>query len=718
MHANQANLQDPHATNFDSLFNPRGVAIVGASADPSRIGGQPIQALQAAGYAGTILPVNPKYEEIAGLKCYPGIDAIDRPCDVAILAVAARYVIDAIEACGRRGIRFAIVLSGGFKETGDEGAALQLALTEAAGRSGVRVIGPNCQGMVSIPSRVFAAFGSICGELDLPQGMVSMAFQSGGFGFAIATLCAAEGVGFRTCISTGNEADLTTPDLLEAFIDDPGTRIVSGYIEGVADGRRLLQVGRKALEAGKPIILWKGGNTESGAKAAASHTANMTGRYDIYRAAFRQAGIIEAHDVHEMTDLFKLFSTGRLPSGNRIGVLSISGGSGIVFADRAVERGLQLPDFSPNTAEKLAEIVPNFGSATNPVDITAGVFNDVSLFTRALKVVLEDESIDQLALLLASIPGKTALTAAKAIVEVAAHTDKPVLVGWSVRRERAKEAYEILEAAGIPIVPTPVRLAHAAAGTAQYSVVRSRLLQRPAAETQGYQTLKLPDIEAGALSEHASKAILEAAGIQASRDVMVKPGQDFLSQVEGMTYPLVVKILSPDIVHKTEAGGVRLGIRNAEELCGAVDGVYAAVHVHAPHARLDGVLISEMIEDGVEAIAGVVNDDAFGPTVVLGLGGIFTEVLKDVTFRVAPFGEDTAHDMLAELRGRALFDGVRGAPPADVGALAKALANLSQFAWQARERLLELDLNPLLVRPEGKGVVAVDALMIFGNPKQ
>ncbi|KAA3621674.1 MAG: CoA-binding protein [Proteobacteria bacterium] len=699
---------------FERLLNPRGVAVVGASENLNRIGGQPIKALVDAGYSGNILPVNPKYEEIAGLACYPSVDAIDKPCDVAVVAVPAGAVQGAIEGCGRAGIGFAIVLSGGFKETGHEGADRQEALVAKAREAGVRLIGPNCQGMVNFPDRVFAAFGSIAGELDLKTGNVSMAFQSGGFGFAIATLCAAEGVGFRTCVSTGNEADLTTPDLIEAFIDDPHTGVCGAYIEGVSDGRRLMEVGRKGLEAGKPILLWKGGNSESGARAAASHTANMTGRYEIYQAAFRQSGILEVGDVHEMGDLFKLFGSGRLPRGRSIGVLSISGGSGIVFADRAAKGGLSLPDFSRETADRLAGIVPAFGSAANPVDITAGVFNDITMFTRALEVVLEDPNIDQLALLLASIPGAAALAAARAIVEVAGKTDKPVLVGWSVQRTRATEAYELLEGAGVPIVPTPVRLAHAAALTASYAMHREDAIGRPLwPGDPGSDADAAIPFGSGALDERRSKQCIAAAGVPIARDVFVGLDEDPAAAADRLTYPLAAKIVSAGIAHKTEVGGVRLNIQDPEALRDVVADMIRTVSERAPGARLEGVLLTEMIDDGIEAIAGVVNDPSFGPVVAFGLGGILTEVLGDITYRVAPFDERTARDMIGELRGRALFEGVRGRPAADIDALCRALADLSRFAWRERERLAELDINPLRVREAGHGVVALDALVVY-----
>ncbi len=696
---------------FERLFNPRGIAIIGASSNLDRIGGQPIRALLAAGYCGDIAPVNPRYETIAGLRCYPAAEAIDVRCDLAIVAVPAEAVQAAIEGCGKAGIGFVIVLSGGFRETGAEGAAQENLLARTARRAGVRLIGPNCQGMVNFPDRVFAAFGSITGELEVKTGGVSMAFQSGGFGFAIVSLCATEGLGFRTCVSTGNEADVTLPELLEAMLDDPGTTICGAYLEGVPDGRRLMAVGRRALDAGKPILVWKGGSSASGARAVASHTAKLAGRHEIYRAAFRQSGIIEVEDIHEMGDLFKVLEGGRLPDGNRIGVLSISGGSGIVFADRATAAGLDLADFAPHTAERLAAVIPAFGSAANPVDITSGVFNDISLFTRALEIVLDDPNIDQLALLLASIPGEIARAAATAIAGVAGATRKPVLVAWSVQRARAEQAYAILEDAGVPIVPTPVRLASAAAAAAVYAARRRSLAGRPPWPGVG-DAKGVASGPTGAFDERRAKQWVASAGIPVTRDAFVARDADPDSAVEGLAYPLVVKVVSPDIAHKTEVGGVRIGIRDHRALLDAIDDVYRAVSVGAPSARIDGVLVSEMAGDGVESIAGVVNDPTFGPVVAFGVGGIFAEVFRDVTYRVAPFDAATAREMIAELRGRALFEGARGQTESDTDALVEALCVLSRFAWAEREWLGELDINPLLVRPRGQGVLALDALVV------
>jgi acyl-CoA synthetase (NDP forming) len=422
--------------SFDRLFHPRGIAIIGASADLSRIGGHPIRALKDAGYKGGIFPVNPKYPEMHGLKCYPDAASISEPCDLAIIAVAAPGVVTAVRDCAKAGIPFAVVLTAGFRETGAEGRKLEAELKRTVAETGVRIVGPNCQGMLSIQSRVWAAFGSVADETDFRPGRVSCAFQSGGFGYAIVNLAEAQGLGFRYCVSSGNETDIDMPELLSAFLDDDGTSVIFAYLEGTPDARRLLDVGRRSLEVGKPVMIWKAATTDAGAKAAASHTANMTGSYDLYRAALRQCGLIEVDDVEPIVDIAKLFGQGRLPKGNAVGVLSISGGSGIVYADAAVQGGLTLPSFSDTTMAALRKIVPSFGSPENPADVTAGFFNNMSLFIDALEIVLADPRLDQLSILLASVTGASAARPAQAIAEVAARTDKPIHVAWSGRHAK------------------------------------------------------------------------------------------------------------------------------------------------------------------------------------------------------------------------------------------------------------------------------------------
>ena len=697
--------------SFERLFNPRGIAVIGASGDLTRISGQPIAALKNSGYTGGIYLVNPKYQELHGLKCYPSVGAIGQPCDVALVAVPAAGVASAIRDCGKAGIPFAIVLTAGFREAGAEGRKLEVELASAAKEAGVRVVGPNCQGTLSVPSRMWCVFGSVSHETELKEGVVSCAFQSGGFGYAVVNLAEAQGVGFRHVVSTGNETDITMPELLLEFLGDPGTELAFAYMEGTPDARRLLDVGAMSLKTGKPVLIWKGAQTEAGTKAAASHTANLTGNYDLYQAAFRQSGIIEVGDIEEIVDIAKLFAQGRTPKGRSIGVLSISGGSGIVFADRAVKEGLTLPSFSDATVTALRAIIPTFGSSENPADTTAGVFNDPTLFSKTLQIVLADAAIDQLCIILVSISGPAATKACQAIADAAVTTDKPVHVVWSGRKAKSEAAWSVLETAGIPFITTPVRMARAAAVLARFADDQRRLLPRKTPSAASAGPLRLPD-GAVTLSEFESKAVLGAFGIAVTREVLVAEGEDVAKAAAGLKPPLAVKIVSRDIAHKTEAGGVKLGIKTSAELAVAASEVIASARAYKRDALIDGVLVSEMAQ-GVEALIGVVNDEAFGPTVVLGLGGVLSEVLKDVTFRIAPFDIETARDMIAELRGTRLFDGYRGKPATDKAALAQTLVDVSRMAAALGPRLKEMDINPLFVRAAGQGVVAADALVVL-----
>jgi acyl-CoA synthetase (NDP forming) len=696
--------------SFERLFHPRGIAVIGASADLSRIGGHPIKALKKAEYKGGIYPINPKYPELHGLACYPDVLALKEPCDLAIVAVPAPGVAKAIRECGKARIPFAVVLTAGFRETGEEGRKLEAELKAAVAESGVRIVGPNCQGMLSIQSRVWAAFGSVADETDFRAGSVSCAFQSGGFGYAVVNLAEAQGVGFRYTVSSGNEVDIAMPELLSAFLDDPGTSLAFAYLEGTPDARKLLEVGRKSLETGKPVLIWKAGTTEAGIKAAASHTASMTGSYDLYRAALRQSGIIEVDDVEPIVDLAKLFGQGRLPKGDTVGVLSISGGSGVVFADAAVRGGLTLPPFAPETLARLREMIPAFGSPQNPADITAALFNDKTLFARTLDAVLDDPGLDQLVVLIASISGPSAAHACEMIAAAAAKTDKPVSVQWSGRVAKSEEAARALAAANVPFTTTPVRLARAAAILARFAADRRRLLPRKPPAVPKPTGVDLP-ADAVTLNEAESKAVLRAFGVPVVSEAFVPAGGDAQKAAGAMEGPFAVKVVSRDVPHKTEAGGVRLGIPR-EGLAEAAKAVSDNARRHVPGARIEGVLVSEMAQ-GLEALIGVINDPAFGPVVALGLGGVLTEVMKDVVYRVAPFDIETAREMIGELRGARLFEGYRGRPAADKEALAEALVAVSGMATALAPRLAELDINPVFVRPAGKGVAAADALVVL-----
>ena len=695
---------------FEHLFEPRAIAVVGVSDDSARPGTQALRALVKNGFQGRLFPVNPKYEAFDELPCFASVDAIPESVDLVVIGVPAGGVLAVLESCARKKVGYAVILSGGFRESGPEGIERERRLLEIAQTAGIRLLGPNCLGFANIHAGVYAAFGSITRPPKLQRGSVSLVTQSGGFGYSIALACAEAGIGFRHVIATGNETDIDTIQLIDALIDDEETRSIVVYIEGTSDGRALLDVGRRALAAGKPVLLWKGGVTEQGAKAAESHTASMTGTYDFYRALFRQTGIVEIQELHEAVDYLLAFEGRRYPTGNGVAVMGVSGGSAIVFADAGERRGLHLCELSAQTQQALAGVVPNIGAVHNPIDLTAGYFsaaNQTKLET-AVRATLADPGVHALCVNLATTGQAGSLAAAQVLVRVAQESAKPIVVFSSTPVAENAQALAEFAKGAVPVLRSPSRAARAVATLADYHRIRERLLAAPAAAESNVAGAA-PTVQAGKpLSETESKAVLAAAGIPVSRDVMV-PGPGTLS-MEGLRLPLVVKVVSPDIPHKTEVGGVRLGIGSQAALDEAIAEVLANARRHVPQARIEGALVSEMVRGGFELIAGVVNDEVFGPVVVVGAGGIYAEVLKDTASRIAPFDEATAIDMLAELRCRPILDGVRGAPACDVGAIASALAALSRFAWAHRDQVREVDINPLVALPDG--VVAADALVV------
>lgn len=699
---------------FERLFDPRGIAVIGASADPSRAGGQTVHALASRGFRGEVFPVNPKYTEIGGYACYASVERIDRTCDVAVIALPAAQVPATIAQCAERGIPYAVVLGGGFRETGAEGEARERAMLAVARQHGIRLIGPNCLGLVNVHKRVFAAFGSLTREPELRPGAVSAVIQSGGFGNSLVIRCGLAGVGFRYVVASGNEADITAPELIDAYVEDPETRAILLYLEGLRDGRAFIAAARRALAAGKPIIAWKAGNSRQGARAAASHTANLTGSHDVFRAAFRQCGVIEVHDVDEAADFALCLLAGRLPAGRNVAVMGGSGGSAVVFSDTADAVGLTLAPPAEATMKVLRECLPDIASLENPIDYAAGFPRpgDELKLQRTLEAVLADPNIHQLGLLYATVIGDTLTLASKMLAQAAANSTKPVLAFSVMPAEIAGEGRSILDGARIPVLPSPARVARAMGMLADYAQALER--REPTDEIPAppdLPTLRLPD-GAVSLDERESKALVSLFGVPVTRDVLLPPDR-LTGAVVGLHFPVAAKVLSRDIAHKTEIGGVRLGIVDASALSAAAAEVIANARQGRPDARISGVLACEMVSGGIETIVGVVNDPAFGPVVALGLGGVFAETLHDVSFRVAPFGLESALAMIDELRSRELFSGVRGRSASDVDALAQALARVSMMAWMLRERVAEIDINPLLVLAQGQGVIAADALIVL-----
>jgi len=696
---------------FDGLLHPRGIAVIGASDDLTRPGGRLVQVLREWGYRGGIHPVNPKYTKVAGLTCVASPRDINAPCDLAMIALRAENAAAAVSECAAAGIRFAVIYGGGFREAGEAGSTHEAALIAAAHAGCIRLIGPNCLGVINVPDRVYCGMGPMLREPRLSAGSVSLVSQSGGFGYSIAMRCSEAGHGLRYVVTSGNEADISTPELIDYFLDDPGTRIVISYLEGLGDGRALMAAGRKAAALGKPILLWKAGRHEQGARAVASHTASMTGRYAIYQAALQQTGIIEVSELEEVVDLVRVFSCDKPARGPRIGLTGGSGGAAIVFADACDTLGLQIPALSKTTTDALRTHVAGISARGNPVDYTGGWLDDpnVDTFRHVVRLLLADDAVDQLCIMFSTAQGKPALNGAQVLAAAAATSAKPIMVFSSAPPASIAEVLSIFATANIPALTTPQGLARAAAASAGFTKARARIAATPVWPSKKPSR---PAATRRVCNEQESKALLAQHGIPVTRDCLLAPGAALPADLH---YPLVAKVMARGLPHKSDAGGVRLNLRNATELKNAIDEMLDNVQRAAPAVTIEGILACEMIDDGLEVIIGVINDEVFGPVVALGLGGTLAEVINDVVYGVAPFDVTAAMAMISSLRGHALFNGVRGQPARDVAALAQTIERVSALAWQLRGSLLELDINPLFVRAAGAGVVAGDALVVLAN---
>jgi acyl-CoA synthetase (NDP forming) len=702
-------------TNFDRLFSPRGIALVGASAAANSVAGQPLRYLTEFGYAGKVYPVNPKYGEMKGLVCYPDLASVPDPCDLALIVVGGRHVPGVIDQCGARGIPFAVVLSAGFQEIGAAGAQNQRELEAALARNDVRIIGPNCIGMLNLVEHVHAGFGGAMGNPGLKAGRIAMVTQSGGYGMGMVAAADAQGVGFNYIVSTGNETNVTATELIGYLLERDDTDAVVAYLEGSTDGRGLIRIGRRALELEKPVLMWKVGNSRSGRRAATSHTGRLTAGPELFRRALEQGGYIEIGDTDDVVDLAQFLGYKKRAQGSRVLITTLSGGAGVLIADLCEQHGLEVPETAPATLAKLKPISPELGSLGNPIDLTPQGYGDnFASYTKVIETALGADEFDQA--IVRSAPGSVAGVWAPGFVEMADRIDKPVVLQWGSGSEREEKAHAIVRAAGIPCFLSPRRCLNAMGAMHRFGLKVRRHKERACAQSArpvAPQALDLPS--RGALGERASKQVLARYGIPAVRERLIPEDRIETLTEAGLGFPLAVKIESPDIAHKTEAGAIRLGVTDLAGLRKAAGEVLAAARRYRPGARIDGVLAQEMAS-GTEVIIGAVDDAYFGPTVMFGLGGILTEVLHDVTHRFAPFDPATARDMLAEIKGAALLRGYRGSPPLDVDALAEVLVRVSLLIADHSNRIKEIDINPLFVRPAGQGVVAADALVVLHEP--
>ncbi|BBK30156.1 acyl-CoA synthetase (NDP forming) [Stella humosa] len=699
-------LLDP--ASLEGMLRPRSVAIVGASNDPTRIGGRPLRYYLENGFTGAIYPINPNRDEIQGVKAYPNLSSLPEAPDLVLVAIPASGVVATAEEAAAKGVRAMVIFSSGFAEVeGGEGQAMQDRLTEIAQASGMRIAGPNCLGVFNATMGHYCTFTASfdLGGFPIPGG-IAIVSQSGAYGSHMATLAREKGLGTTYWVTTGNECDVQVADCIAFLADQPDVDVIGCYIEGVVNADRLTAALDHAYQRRKPVVVMKVGRSAVGAEAAQSHTASLAGADRVYDSVFRRHGVLRVDTTEEMLDVAYACTRRTFPTGRKLGIVTISGGGGVVLADAATAAGLEVPAMPADAQRRLKELLP-FAAVRNPVDITAQAFNDMSLVTKNVETMLEEGGYDFIINFFTSIPRSKVLNARlrPAMQEAQRRFPGRLQVMCMISTPEMTKEYE---SDGYLVFEDPHRAVKALAALCYYGEAFGRP-PRAAPPAVPAGALPAPD---GAVDERAAKRILAAAGIPVVEDRLVRTPEEARNAAAAFGGPVVLKISSPDIQHKTEVGGVAVGLASPEDVAVAFAAMSARVSAARPAARIEGALVSPMIADGVECIMGITVDPAFGPVVLFGLGGIFVEVLKDIALRVAPFGLDEAEAMIREVKGFPLLDGARGKPKADVAALAQALSRLSVFAAANADRIDSVDVNPILVRPAGRGVVAVDALFV------
>jgi len=694
------------------LFHPGSVAVVGASRNPEKVGYGVFANLVQAGFPGKIYGVNPGGGELFGHPLYPSIEAIPGPVDLGVFVVPPNAILEGIPRLASKGMCAGIVISAGFKEIGGAGVALERSLREAAISAGVRVLGPNCLGLIDTHASLNASFS----RGTPPKGFISFFSQSGALCTAVLDWAIGRNVGFSKFLSLGNKADISESDILEFLADDPSTRVILGYVESIDDGRRFLRAARNVTRR-KPVIIVKAGATAAGARAASSHTGSLAGSDRAYAAAFRQGGVLRADTVEDLFDLALGFAMQPLPRGDRLLILTNAGGPGILAADTAERLGIPLAEVSASLRERILPAVPSTASLGNPVDIIGDARAD--RYESVLSALRDEPSVDSVLVLLTPQAMTQPEETARATVSAFAGSGKTVFASF-LGEATVASSRRILSDGGVPNYAVPERAVQTLSAMLRYSRIRSAAGQEEEAPTIPPENAKrlVGEALAGgrrALGEEESRGILEAYGFTFPRHAFAGTSDAAVAAYREMGCPSVVmKIVSPQILHKTDVGGVRLGLRGADDVVRAFVEITSSVRRMAPSAWIAGVSIQEMVTGGRELIVGMSRDPQFGPLLMFGLGGIYVEVLKDVSFRVAPVSRRDAEEMVREIRAWPLLAAYRGSEPADEGAIVEALIRVSRLACDFPE-LQELDINPLLVLPKGKGIRAIDCRMTIAE---
>ena len=691
---------------LNSFFSPESVAVIGASKTPGKIGNAIVKNMIGSGYSRDIYPVNPREKEIEGLKCYPDIASLENKVDLAIISVPAAGAVKVAEQCGRAGVKSLVVVSAGFKEVGKEGLALEKELVRKCRDYGMRLLGPNCVGMMDTHVPINASFS----EGFPAAGNIAFISQSGAMLVAILDWSKSSGIGFSKIISLGNKADLTESDFIGDAADDPNTRVILCYIEDIADGKHFLKIAREA-SAKKPVIILKSGTSQAGAQAASSHTGALAGSNLAYDTAFRQSGIIRASTMADLFDLAVAFSSQPVPGGSRVAVVTNAGGPGIVTTDSIENTGLTMSRFSKNTIESLRSGLPGESNIYNPVDVLGDAKTD--RFRLAMNSVLADENVDSMVVLICPTAVTEAEETARSIVEAhRSRPDKPVFAAM-MGGESLAGGSGVLSAAGVPSYIFPETAVSVISGMTRYSRLR-QTSEAPAAE-------KISGTDPGMVEEAFAKVreegrlvllgsesylVARAYGIPAA-PVRLAASPDEAADIAGeMGYPLVLKVASPKILHKTDVGGVKIGIKNAEEVRKGFVEIMENVHRHFPKTAIHGIEIQKMMPKGTELIIGMSRDLQFGPLMAFGLGGIYVNLLKDVAFRLAEgLTRQEVLAMISETKASTLLRGYRGEEPADIEAIIDIILRTAALVTDF-PTIAEMDINPVFAY--SKGASALD----------
>jgi len=694
---------------LDTFFRPQSVAVIGASSNPEKMGYAVLNNLKAGNYPGLVYPVNPKGGEILGFKVYPSVLDIPGPVDQAVIVIPYRFVPAVLEECGQKEIPSIVIISAGFREAGREGLERERELVEIAKEHDLRIIGPNCLGIIDTNTPLNTTFASGMP----PGGPIAFMSQSGALGVAILDLALAGRIGFAKFVSLGNKADVSEIDLLEAWEDDPDSRVILMYIEGLPDGQKFIEVARKVTRH-KPVVAVKGGVTQSGSRAVSSHTGSLAGSEAAYKAAFRQAGVIRAPSLETLLDFARVFAYQPLPRDRRVAILTNAGGPGILATDALERSNLKLARLSRETTETLESFLPGEASVANPVDILGDALAE--RYEKALRAILADEGVDSIIVIAVPQAVIDIGTTAEVIGQMAYETDKVVL-GCLIGEASMEAGVKALERHGVPTFSFPEQAAAALAAMNDYRDEQERPifeLETYAVSTKPVRELFERVHEEGRVSigDAEAREVLEAYGFPIPESRLAKTPEEAIQIADEIGYPVVLKIASPDILHKTDVDGVKLNLDSPTEVRDAFDLIVYRAERYVPGARIWGCLVQQMAPRGREVLVGMSRDPQFGPLVAFGLGGIYVEALKDVAFRVAPFSRHEAEEMIREIRSYPLLEGIRGEPPADHEAMVDALLRISQLVTDFPE-IVELDINPLMVFEEGRGAMAIDMRLVL-----